>query len=38
METNVIAPRDGEIEKVYIKAGEQVKAGQLVAILKSEDE
>lgn len=38
METNVIAPRDGEIEKVYVKEAESVKAGQLIAILKSEDE
>ena len=34
METNIIAKAAGEIEEIFVKAGDQVKAGQLIATLK----
>lgn len=34
METNIIAPIDGEIEKIYIKEGQQVSSGELVIEIK----
>ena len=34
METNIIARTSGEVEKIFIKKGQQVKAGQLIALLK----
>ncbi|MGI6721653.1 MAG: pyruvate carboxylase [Anaerovoracaceae bacterium] len=33
METNIIAPRAGRIEEIFIKGGQQVKAGELVAVM-----
>ena len=37
METNIIATADGPIEKVYVKEGDQVKAGELVAKIEKPD-
>ncbi|MEG0924654.1 MAG: pyruvate carboxylase [Anaerovoracaceae bacterium] len=34
METNILATTKGEVDKIYIKEGQQVKAGELVAKLK----
>ncbi|WP_293162098.1 biotin/lipoyl-containing protein, partial [Mogibacterium sp.] len=34
METNVLALRDGVIEKVYVKEADSVKSGQLIATLE----
>lgn len=34
METNVLAPVKGVVEKIHVKEGEQVKAGQLIVKLK----
>lgn len=34
METNVLAPADGEVESILIKDGQQVKSGQLIIKLK----
>jgi pyruvate carboxylase len=34
METNVIATGDGVIARVYVKEGESVKSGQLIARLE----
>ena len=34
METNILAKTAGEIEKIFIKNGDQVGAGQLIATLK----
>ncbi|UWG96351.1 pyruvate carboxylase [Dehalobacter sp. DCM] len=34
METNVLAPSDGDIESILIKEGQQVKSGQLIIKLK----
>lgn len=34
METNIIAPTDGEVEKIYIKEGQQVQSGEIVVELK----
>ncbi|MGE5629889.1 MAG: pyruvate carboxylase [Caulobacteraceae bacterium] len=30
METNILAPKAGKIEKIYVKEGQQIKAGQLL--------
>lgn len=30
METNIVAPKGGKIEKIYVKEGQQIKAGQLL--------
>ena len=34
METNILAPVKGVVDKIYIKEGQQVKAGELIAKLK----
>ena len=34
METNILAPMKGTIDKIYINEGQQVKAGELIAKLK----
>lgn len=34
METNILAPSKGTIDKIYIDEGQQVKAGELIAKLK----
>lgn len=34
METNVVSPIDGEIDKIYIAEGKQIKAGELMITLK----
>lgn len=34
METNILAPAKGAVDKIYIKEGQQVKAGELIAKLK----
>jgi len=34
METNILAPAKGVVDKIYIKEGQQVKAGELIAKLK----
>ena len=34
METNILAPIKGVVDKIYIKEGQQVKAGELIAKLK----
>ena len=34
METNILAPVKGIVDKIYIKEGQQVKAGELIAKLK----
>jgi pyruvate carboxylase len=34
METNILAPSKGVVDKIYIKEGQQVKAGELIAKLK----
>ena len=34
METNILSPMAGEVDKIYVKEGQQVKAGELVAKLK----
>ena len=35
METNVLALRDGVIEKMYVKEADSVKSGQLIATLET---
>ena len=34
MGTNILAPAKGVVDKIYIKEGQQVKAGELIAKLK----
>lgn len=34
METNILSPMKGVVDKIYVKEGQQVKAGELVAKLK----
>ncbi|MCQ4636394.1 pyruvate carboxylase [Anaerovorax odorimutans] len=34
METNILSPMKGTVDKIYVKEGQQVKAGELVAKLK----
>ncbi len=34
METNILAPEKGTVDKIYVTEGQQVKAGELVAKLK----
>ena len=34
METNIIAKASGEVEKIFVKKGQQVKSGELIALLK----
>ncbi len=34
METNILAPAKGVVDKIYINEGQQVKAGELIAKLK----
>ena len=34
METNILAPEKGTVDKIYVSEGQQVKAGELVAKLK----
>jgi len=34
METNILAPLKGTVDKIYVKEGQQVKAGELIAKLK----
>ena len=34
METNILAPIKGVVDKILVKEGEQVKSGQMVAKLK----
>ncbi|MGF6375392.1 pyruvate carboxylase [Clostridiales Family XIII bacterium PM5-7] len=34
METNIIATANGEVEKIFVKEGQQVKAGEMIALLK----
>ena len=38
METNIISPVEGVIDKIYVKQGEQVVAGQLIAKLAKDAE
>jgi len=33
METNVISVGDGKVEKIYVREGDSVKTGQLIARL-----
>ena len=33
METNIISSMDGKIDKIYVKQGDQVISGQLIAKL-----
>jgi pyruvate carboxylase len=33
METNILAPMKGKVEKIHVKDGQQVKAGELIAVL-----
>ena len=35
METNILAPSKGVVDKIYISEGQQVKAGELIAKLKA---
>ncbi|MDO5301299.1 MAG: pyruvate carboxylase [Tissierellia bacterium] len=37
METNIIAPKKGVLEEIYVKEGDSVESGQLVVLLKSEE-
>ena len=34
METNILAPVSGEIDKIYVNDAQQVKSGELIATLK----
>ena len=34
METNILASAGGEVDKIYVNEGQQVKAGELIAKLK----
>ena len=34
METNIIAKAAGEIDEICVKKGDQVKSGQLIAVIK----
>ncbi len=34
METNIIATAKGTVEKIFVKEGQQVKAGEMIALLK----
>ena len=34
METNILASAGGEVDKIFVHEGQQVKAGELVARLK----
>ncbi|MCL2880816.1 MAG: pyruvate carboxylase subunit B, partial [Treponema sp.] len=34
METNILAPMKGQVDKIYVKEGQMVKSGELVAKLK----
>ena len=34
METNVLAPRDGVIHRIFVSEGGQVEAGELIAELE----
>ncbi|NLD11576.1 MAG: pyruvate carboxylase [Clostridiales bacterium] len=34
METNIIARTAGEVEKIFVKQGQQVKSGEMIALLK----
>jgi pyruvate carboxylase len=34
METNIIAKTGGEVEKIFVQQGQQVKAGEIIALLK----
>ena len=34
METNILAPAKGTVDKIYVSEGQQVKAGELVVKLK----
>ncbi len=34
METNILSPMPGVVDKIYVKEGQQVKAGELIAKLK----
>ena len=36
METNIISTIDGHIDKIYVKQGEQIVSGQLIAKLVKE--
>ena len=38
METNILAPQKGVIDKVYINEGQQVKAGELIAKVPGSDD
>ena len=33
METNILAPMKGTVDKIYVEEGQQVKAGELMARL-----
>ena len=37
METNIISTMDGTIDKIYVKQGDQVVSGQLIAKLVEEE-
>lgn len=34
METNIIATKGGHVDKIFVKEGQQVKAGEMIALLK----
>ena len=34
METNILAPMKGTVDKIYVEEGQQVKAGELIARLR----
>ena len=34
METNIISTTDGIVDTVFVKEGQQVKAGEMIAVLK----
>ncbi|MFR5069791.1 MAG: biotin/lipoyl-containing protein [Eubacteriales bacterium] len=34
METNILAPVSGEVDKIYVNDAQQVKSGELIATLK----
>ena len=36
MESKIIATANGVVDEIFIKEGQQVKAGEMVAILKEE--
>ncbi len=36
METNILASQAGTVDKIHVSQGQQVKAGELIAKLKSE--